>query len=74
MAYTKRYKCVECKTYMSDHTVSYSDGVCPYCGHKTDSTFCEVTEEVGEWVQVRRTLRQVLLFRWPIKKWVVKDG
>lgn len=53
------YRCVKCKHKMSYHTMMYSRGRCPYCGHKSKwaVTMVDCTEHAyrlvrhGKWWQ-----------------------
>lgn len=53
--YVANYVCVRCEHILSRAEVMYSDGVCPYCGNKDDSTICDyikVARLVIVWVEV----------------------
>ena len=40
--YVAFFTCVECGKELSSDAVMYSDGVCPRCGHSSQSTVCDV--------------------------------
>lgn len=48
--YTSRIRCSACGAYLSSWEHAYSDGVCPRCGARNNSTFVEAKQEVGHWV------------------------
>lgn len=47
--YTHRNKCNHCHCYLSENQRAYSHGVCPNCGHDSDSTFVDTYKEIGYW-------------------------
>lgn len=47
------YRCAACSHVVSDHTVMYSDGRCPYCAHKRgNSTVMDTTEHAYRWIRI----------------------
>jgi hypothetical protein len=40
--------CSECDHKLSDNQYSYSNGVCPYCGNDSGSTFVSIVRRVKE--------------------------
>ncbi len=47
--YRAVYRCVNCKTKLSDDERMYSGGVCPHCGNVAQGTICE-TEKSSEMI------------------------
>lgn len=46
--YEADYVCVKCKHALSYDEMMHSGAVCPYCGHTTSGTVCEITKIVRE--------------------------
>ena len=44
------YFCVKCKKEMSNWTMMYSNGVCPYCGNVEPGTVVDCIESAKRWV------------------------
>lgn len=46
--------CIKCHNKLGDYTMMYSSGVCPDCGHDSDSTICDtktiVARKIYKWV------------------------
>jgi predicted RNA-binding Zn-ribbon protein involved in translation (DUF1610 family) len=44
------YFCVACGEELSSDEVMYSSGVCPWCGHVSNTTVCRTETRVRRWV------------------------
>ncbi len=47
--------CIKCKCTLSDHKEFYSRGVCPFCGHNSESTICNTKTLV---------IREIKHYKW----------
>ena len=48
--YTYRYKCINCKHYLTKIEINFNGGICCYCGYKSlYPVAADTTREVGHW-------------------------
>ncbi len=43
------FECKKCFWELSDSQKFYSYGVCPYCGHSSNSTICSTRKRIRTW-------------------------